>query len=553
MLCEITIENVAVIEKANIVFGEGLNVLTGETGAGKSILIDSISAILGSRTSKDLVRTGAGKASIWATFKNLNKQTIKLISDAGYEVQDELLLFREITAEGKSNCRINGMPASASVIRDICANIINIHGQHDNHSLINPAKHIFVLDAFAQNKNAHEEYYKIYRELCKVKKEVDSLQLNEDEKEQKIELLRFQIDEINKAQLIENEEETLTNKRNTMRNFAAIKDHLHTANLAINGTDDSVNALELTRQAANSLEGVCSLTDDFQSLNEKIQDLYYNLNEYAHELSYAFEEINYDPKQLEEIEDRLDLIYKLKKKYGNTISDILLFAQKATDELSLIEDSTQHLDELYEKQDMLYKKAKELAESLSDTRIKAFERFNKEISEALKFLNMPGIVISLVHTKGSLASMGQDSIEFYISANVGETPKPLAKIASGGELSRIMLAIKSAMADKDDISSIIYDEIDTGVSGLAAARIGEKLKQTSKGRQIICITHTAQIAAQADNHLLIEKNIKEQRTFTDVHKLSGEQRVKALAMMISGDYVTDIALENAREMLKNSG
>ncbi len=552
MLCEITIENVAVIEKANILFGEGLNILTGETGAGKSILIDSISAILGSRTSKDIVRTGAQKASIWAKFNNLNEQTINLIKNAGYEVQDELLLFREITAEGKSNCRINGMPASASVIRDICSNLINIHGQHDNHSLINPAKHILVLDAFAQNKNIHDEYYKVYKELCAVKKEVDFLQISEDEKEQKTELLNFQIDEISSARLKPIEEEDLTKKRNTMRNFAAIKEYLYRANAAVNGIDEGENVLEFFRIASNSLTSACELSQDFQSLNEKTQDLYYNLNEYAHELSNAFEAVNFDADLLLEIEERLNLIYSFKKKYGNNITEILEFEQNAKKELSLIESSAKYLDELYEKQDKLYTQAKNLAQKLSDTRINAFEHFNTEILQALSFLNMPGIKLSLVHTAGTLTSMGQDTIEFYISANVGETPKPLAKIASGGELSRIMLAIKSALADKDDIQSIIYDEIDTGVSGLAAARIGEKLKQTSKGRQIICITHTAQIAARADVHLLIEKNVKKERTYTDIKKLTEEQRVKALAMMISGDNITDIALENAKQMLKNN-
>ncbi len=550
MLCEITIENVAVIEKANIVFGDGLNVLTGETGAGKSILIDSIGAILGSRASRDLVRTGAKKASIWATFNNLSKATKIQLQNAGYETDDELLLFREISAEGKSNCRINGMPVSAGVIRDICANLINIHGQQDSHSLLNPAKHIHILDAFAQNKELHNKYYLIYKELCAIKRKIDALQNDEDEKESKIELLKFQIDEISMADLNIDEEILLINERNTLRNAGAIKENLYGANMALNGADDTVSAVNLLRDASNFISENANLSDDFLSISEKIQDALYNVSELSHEVSNYFEQITFEPKRLEEIEDRLDLIYKLKKKYGKDIEEVLAFMQNAKEQLGAIEFSAQHLDELYDKQESLYNDAKMLAAQLTQTRLDAFEKFNSNISKALKFLNMPGIRLSLMHKAGSLASLGQDSIEFYISANMGETPKPMAKIASGGELSRIMLAIKSAMADKDDISTIIYDEIDTGVSGLAAARIGEKLKQTSKGRQIICITHTAQIAAEADIHLLIEKNVKEERTYTEVKKLDGEARVKVLAQMISGDKITDIALANAKEMLE---
>ncbi len=550
MLCEITIENVAVIERANIIFGGGLNVLTGETGAGKSILIDSISAILGSRTSKELVRTGAKKAAIWATFNKLSPAVKEQLESAGYEIEDELLLYREITVEGKSNCRINGMPASASVVRDICANLINIHGQHDNHSLTNPVKHIYILDAFAQNKNLHVEYYTVYKELCKVKKEIDSLQINEDEKERKLELLRFQIEEIQSANLIENEEQELIEKRNTMRNIELIKDNLNRADTALSSNEDNFNAISLLRDGANALSNIEQFSNEYAVLNEKMQDIFYTVSEFARDLAFAKDNINFEPKQLEEIEDRLSLIYKLKQKYGDNIGKILEFEQNAMKEIKTIEFSAEHLDKLYDKQDELYEKAKQLADKLTKTRLMAFENFNSEISKALSFLNMPKINLSLIHKKGPLASLGQDSIEFYISANIGETPKPMAKIASGGELSRIMLAIKSALADKDDISSIIYDEIDTGVSGVAAEKIGKKLKQTSKGRQIICITHTAQIAAQADIHLLIEKNIKQERTYTNIVKLKSDERVKVLANMISGDNITDISLANAKEMLE---
>lgn len=553
MLCEITIENVAVIEKATAKFGDGFNVLTGETGAGKSILIDSINAILGSRISREIVRSHTPKAAIWATFRNISDAARAQLAQAGYEVGDELLLYREISAEGKSNCRINGMPATATVLREVCGGLINIHGQHDSQSLLNPALHLQILDSFAQNSAEHQKYYIVYRELCKVKREIDALSMDEDKKEKRLEFLRFQADEIEKAELEEGEEEDLAAQRNVIRNARQITEQLNAAHAALGGGDDDTGAAEMLGDASSALESIAALSGEFASLSERAADLFYAARELSIELGGMLDGYTYDPRALEEIEDRLDLIYKLKQKYGMDIAAVLQHATQARVELETIESGAKRLDALYEEQTVLYTNAKALAQALTQTRLDAFARFNKQIAQELQFLNMPGIRFTLQHKTGPLASAGQDSVEFYISTNAGEEPKPLAKIASGGELSRIMLAVKSALADKDDIATVIYDEIDTGVSGLAAARIGEKLRQTAQGRQVICITHTAQIAAEANVHLLIQKNVAVGRTYTEIHSLAGEQRVKELARMISGDRITDLALANAREMLELHG
>lgn len=550
MLCEIKIENVAVIEKAAAVFSDGLNVLSGETGAGKSILIDSINAILGNRTSREIVRSHTPKAMIWATFRGIGAKTRAQLADAVYEAENELLLYREITAEGKSTCRINGMPATASVVRDICSGLINIHGQHDNQSLMNPARHLGILDSFAQNETAHDAYYVVYKELCRVKKEIDALSMDETEKERRIETLRFQIEEIGAAELRPGEEDELLNRRTLIRNAQTVTEQLNIAYAALSGAEDAPGAGEMLGSAATALESISSLSEDFAPLAEQMSGLYYTARDAASDIADILARCEFDPQALDAVEERLDLIYRMKQKYGGDVQDILAYLDAATAELDGIETGAQRLDELYDRQAALYDKAKALADALTQTRLEAFKRFNAQITDALRFLNMPGIRFTLSHKKGPLAGSGQDSVEFNISTNPGEEPKPLAKIASGGELSRIMLAVKSALADKDDIGTVIYDEIDTGVSGLAAGRIGEKLKQTAQGRQVICITHTAQIAAQADNHLLIRKNVSEDRTYTEIDALSGEGRVQELARMISGDKITELALANAREMLR---
>lgn len=553
MLSSLQIENVAVIQKAEVHFDKGLNVLTGETGAGKSILIDSINAILGNRTSRDLVRTGAAKAVIRAAFEEVPPAVQASLEKAGYEQSDALLLSREITAEGKSTCRINGMPATAAVLRELCGGLININGQHDSVGLLNPAHHEGVLDAYAQNQAVYREYYVVYRELVQVKRELDAMITDENEKQRRMDLLRYQVQEIEDAALTPGEEQTLEDRRKVLANASAIRDRMAQSYALLSGGDDAPGAVDLLGEASNAVDTAAQLDRSLSASAGQLLDLYYTAKDLAAELIGRLDEYETNDAELDEVEQRIDLIYRLKRKYGDTVEDILAFGQRAREELERIESSQERHDHLQAEKMRLYTLAREKAEVLTQTRLKAFEELNQRISDTLDFLHMPGVRMTLRHTRGPLASHGQDSVEFYISTNPGEAPKPLAKIASGGELSRITLAIKNAMADKDAVPTVIYDEIDSGVSGKVAGRIGEVLRRSAKGHQILCITHTAQIAALADQHLLIQKNVQNERTYTEVHPLDLEGRVEALARLISGDNITELSRANAREMLRLAG
>ena len=549
MLSSLQIENVAVIQKANVHFEKGLNVLTGETGAGKSILIDSINAILGNRTSKDLVRTGAAKAVIRAAFEDVPPAVLDSLEKAGYERSEALLLSREITAEGKSTCRINGMPATAAVLRELCGGLININGQHDSVGLLNPARHEGILDAYAQNSAEYQAYYAIYRELVSVKKALDAMITDESEKQRRIDLLSYQVQEIDDAGLTAGEEQTLESRRKVLANASTIRDRIAQCYVLLSGGDEAPGAVDLLGEASNAVDAAAQLDGELSAGAGQLLDLYYTAKDVAADLIGRLDAYDTNDAELDEIEQRIDLIYKLRRKYGDTVEDILAFGERARKELEMIQSSQERVEHLQKEQRRLYILAREKAEALTQTRLKAFDELNKRISGTLDFLNMPGVRMTLRHSRGPLASHGQDSIEFYISTNPGEAPKPLAKIASGGELSRITLAIKNAMADKDAVPTVIYDEIDSGVSGKAASRIGEVLRQSAEGHQILCITHTAQIAALADCHLLIQKNITNERTYTEIHPLDENGRVEALARLISGDHVTELSLANAREML----
>ena len=549
MLSSLQIENVAVIQKANVHFEKGLNVLTGETGAGKSILIDSINAILGNRASKDLVRTGAAKAVIRAAFEDVPPAVLDSLEKAGYERSEALLLSREITAEGKSTCRINGMPATAAVLRELCGGLININGQHDSVGLLNPARHEGILDAYAQNSAEYQAYYAIYRELVGVKKTLDAMITDEGEKQRRIDLLSYQVQEIDDAALTAGEEQTLESRRKVLANASTIRDRIAQCYALLSGGDEAPGAVDLLGEASNAVDAAAQLDGELSAGAGQLLDLYYTAKDVAADLIGRLDAYDTNDAELDEFEQRIDLIYKLRRKYGDTVEDILAFGERARQELEMIQSSQERVEHLQKEQRRLYTLAREKAELLTQTRLRAFEELNKRISDTLDFLNMPGVRMTLRHTRGPLASHGQDSIEFYISTNPGEAPKPLAKIASGGELSRITLAIKNAMADKDAVPTVIYDEIDSGVSGKAASRIGEVLRQSAEGHQILCITHTAQIAALADCHLLIQKNITNERTYTEIHPLDENGRVEALARLISGDHVTELSLANAREML----
>ena len=468
MLSCLQIENVAVIQKAEVHFQPGLNVLTGETGAGKSILIDSINAILGNRTSKDLVRTGASKAVIRASFAQIPDAVLDKLEAAGYERSAELLLSREITAEGKSSCRINGMPTTAAVLRELCGGLININGQHDSVGLLNPAHHLSILDDYAQNAKLYQEYYVLYRSLVKVKKDLDAMITDEAEKQRRIDLLSYQVQEIEEAGLTAGEEQTLEARRKVLANASTIRDRVAKTHALLSGDDDTPGAVDLLGEASNAMDTAAQLDESLSGVSGTLMDLYYSAKDAAAELIDRLDAYDTNDAELDEIEQRLDLLYRLKRKYGDTVEDIIAFGQKAREELEQIQFSEQRHDQLQAEKLRLYGLAREKAEALTQTRLKAFDELNARITDTLQFLNMPGVRMTLHHARGPLASHGQDSVEFYISTNAGEAPKPLARIASGGELSRITLAIKNALADRDAVPTVIYDEIDSGVSGKAA-------------------------------------------------------------------------------------
>ena len=554
MLASLKIENVAVIEKAEVNFTPGFNVLTGETGAGKSILIDSINAILGNRTSRELVRSGAQKACIWATFESIPASVKKQLEKCGYEVTDDLLLYREINAEGKGSCRVNGMPATAAVVRDISAGLLSIHGQHDSQSLTNPALHLGLLDQYAQNRALFAEYYRRYRELVTVKRQLDALNASESDKQRRIEALTAEIDTIDAAALQPGEEKTLQERKNVITHAQSILEGITAAHLALAGDEDGEQsgAADLLGGAVDGLQNSARLDETLAPMSERLNDLYYSARELATDLADRLDAYGFDTGELDQIESRLDTIYRIKQKFGMEVDELLARREAAAAELETFQSSGQKIAELKAQMQALYAAAKEAAEKLTQSRLKGFAAMNKEMKAALEFLNMPGIRFALKHARGPLSSHGQDTVEFLISTNPGEDPKPLAKIASGGELSRIMLAFKSALADRDALPTVIYDEIDTGVSGLAAGRIGQLLHQTAKGHQVLCITHTPQVAAFADNQLLIQKNVRNDRTFTEIHTLDMDGRVEVLARMISGDKVSELSLASARELIEKS-
>lgn len=554
MLASLKIENVAVIEKAEVNFTPGFNVLTGETGAGKSILIDSINAILGNRTSRELVRSGAQKACIWATFESIPASVKKQLEKCGYEVTDDLLLYREINAEGKGSCRVNGMPATAAVVRDISSGLLSIHGQHDSQSLTNPALHLGLLDQYAQNRDLFAEYYRRYRELVTVKRQLDALNASESDKQRRIEALIAEIDTIDAAALQPGEEKTLQERKNVITHAQSILAGITAAHLALAGDEDGeqAGAADLLGGAVDGLQNSARLDESLTAMSERLNDLYYSARELATDLADRLDAYGFDAGELDQIETRLDTIYRIKQKFGMEVDELLARREAAAAELETFQSSGQKIAELKAQMQTLYVAAKEAAEKLTQSRLKGFAAMNKEMKAALEFLNMPGIRFALKHTRGPLSSHGQDTVEFLISTNPGEEPKPLAKIASGGELSRIMLAFKSALADRDALPTVIYDEIDTGVSGLAAGRIGQLLHQTARGHQVLCITHTPQVAAFADNQLLIQKNVRKDRTFTEIHTLDMDGRVEVLARMISGDKVSELSLASARELIEKS-
>lgn len=553
MLSELFIENIAIIEKTSIHLSEGFNVFTGETGAGKSILIGSINAILGERVTRDLVRTGEEKASVTAVFSDVSKTVLKKLDELGCPLEeDDLIISREIRTDGRSSCRINGRPAAVGTLREIGFLLINVHGQHDNQELLSEDVHLSYIDGYGNLFEFVENYKKEYRVLQKLTEKRSALEMNEKEKQERIDLLSYQIAEIDAAHLEVGEEEELEKKVSEIRNAARIEEGLSKAHLLLRGDDEGEvsGALVEVDLATESIEKISEFYEEAGTVSEKLREIFYELEEYAEQVSNLLTSFEYDPRLLDSMEERLNEIHKLNRKYGGSIQEVLAHFDKISTELQEIEmaeETAQKLQSDILKQEEICVK---LADELTERRKKAATEFCFAVGEELKFLDMGGVKITFEYEKTPFQPKGQDKMQFLISANPGEKPKPVSKVASGGELARIMLSIKSVLAEHDEVDTLIFDEVDTGVSGRAAEKIGRKLREVSKGRQVISVTHLAQVAALADQHLLIYKQVEHGRTFTEVRGLDHEERIQELARIIGGEQVTDLTLQHAAEMFE---
>lgn len=551
MLQNLKIENVAIIEKADIFFERGLNIMTGETGAGKSIIIDSINAVLGERTSKELVRTGSAKASVTAEFKVENSAFDSMLEELGIEPEADgtLLIRRTISADGKNTCRINGIPVTVSMLKTVGRELINIHGQHDSQRLLNPESHCDFIDKMADIDALLAQYRESFYSLVELRREISGLVTDDEEKNRKIELLTYQIDEIENANLSPGEMEELKSLRTLHRNSEKIIGSLNSAYALINGYDEAVGALQQIKMCFNQLDDVSQYHSAIEDSANKLRELSYQLEDVQENLSSTIDELDYDPAYAQAVEDRLDYLNRLSRKYGADEEMMLEFCEKCRKERQEIEFSDERLIQLKEEQKKLKQKVVALAEKLTEKRTVTAEDFAKKVEAELKFLDMPNVQFSVDIRSINLTENGADELEFLISPNLGETKKPLAKIASGGELSRVMLAIKNVLSDKDEIDTLIFDEIDAGVSGRAATKLGKKLSEVSKGRQVICVTHLAQIAAQADHHFEISKASHDGKTYTSVVPLDFEGRKHELARIIGSGEITQTQLNMAEELL----
>lgn len=550
MLSSLHIENIAVIEKAGIELGSGLNVLTGETGAGKSMVIDAINAALGERISRDAVRTGSEQALVTAVFTGISWKISSELENMGYPPDEDgaLLIQRTISAEGKGSCRINGQPATIALLRTVGRMLVNIHGQHENQALLSPERHVDYLERLGGILPLHDEFAEAYHNLCDIRRQLEQTKMDEGAKARRIDMLRFQIDEIESADLHPGEEEELRSQRELYRNSEKIAVSLNNARLRFTGDEDSGGMLALLSDAVAQLQDAGRYVEDMAELGRRAESILYDLEECSEELRDYTTHLDFEPGELELVEERLDRIRRLTSKYGQDEDAVLAFLEQARQELDSIEMSDIKAAKLRKELEKSEDAANELAKRLSETRKKAAAEFERSVGEQLTFLDMPGVRLSVSIEPAELGPGGIDRVEFLIAANQGEMPRPLAKIASGGELSRIMLAIKSVMADADDIDTLVFDEIDTGISGRAAHKVGIKLRETSRSRQVICVTHLAQIGAQAHNHFLIEKTVKNGRTYTDVTSLDNEGRERELARIIGGT-ISPATIEAAREML----
>ena len=548
MLSQLYIKNIAVIREADIEFGPGFNVFTGETGAGKTMLISAINGVLGARLSRDIIRSGEDSAAISALFTGISDAAAQRIEELGYDAADrEVLISREIGA--KNSCKINGRPATMQILREIASELIDVHGQKDNHRLLDPQYHIEYIDDFGELTELRESYLSVYRQMQEIRKKLRAMQQSDREKEQRIALLQYQVNEIETANLQVGEDEELTQRRDTIRNAERILKLTAEAKGLLDGGEDSDGAANMLTQLAEVLGKLSRFVPELSDAAAQVTEVSYTIHDVSGEISRYLDHLDFDPHSLDEIEDRLELIQSFKRKYGASIEEIQAYGQRAADQLREIQFSQEIIDDLVEQEKALLPQLAQAADELTSARHQAARNFLSRIKRELEFLNMPNVKLTVSADRCDYMPNGQDELELLISSNAGEAPKPLAKIASGGELSRVMLSIKNVLAEKDQVGTAIFDEIDTGVSGSAAQKIGKKLQEVSRNRQVICVTHLAPVAACGDSHLFIHKDVEEGRTYTRVDLLSEEERVREIARIVSGDDITETALNNAREML----
>lgn len=551
MLISLKIENIAVIESVEVEFDKGLNVMTGETGAGKSIVIDAINAVLGERTSRELIRTGAENAKVFAEFADISDETEEILDELGVEKMPDktLVLSRSLNNAGRNVCRVNGCPVTVSALKELAGGLINIHGQHDSQALLSPEKHCGFIDSLAENEDLRREYKNVFSSLVSVKKELDSLYDTRDEKAARLDYLNFQINEITEADVKIGEREELNKEKTLLSNSGKVIKALEKAYAALNDDEGAAAGVEL---CAGELEIASRYYGDAESVAKTVRGISYELSECISEIRNLADSFEYNPERLSEINERLDLLFRLSLKYGSEESEILEKLDAAIKERAEIEVSDERIGELEKRLYALSDEIKILSARLTKSRLDAAAEFEKKVKAELEFLDMPKVMFVVERKETALTSKGADTIEFLISANAGQEPRPIAKIASGGELSRIMLAIKNVLSDKDNVGTLIFDEIDTGVSGSAAEKIALKLSEVSKGRQVICVTHLARIAAQADTHMRITKLSTDEKTFTRIDALDFEGRAAEIARITAGGSVTALQLETAKEMLLNA-
>lgn len=552
MLSNLQIENIAVIKSASIDFENGFNVMTGETGAGKSIVIDSLNAILGERTSRELIRSGADSASVCAEFQNVGDNVKNELEKLGIEKDDTLIVSRKLTPDGKNVCRINGMPATVSMLKALGVQLVNIHGQLDNQSLLSPETHCSFIDKLAGSGRELKEFKELYSLYIKKENELKSLNTDVNEKNRRLDILNYQIEEIQKADIRPGEKDELTEKLGFLRNAEKVLDLLHAAYAALNGDGEMPGAADIAADAASKLLSAADYSSDFTETANGVNDAAMNLSAYTEELRDKIYSLDYDPNETERAEERLDVIYRLSQKYGDSEEDILAYLENAEKERDALSFSDERAEQLRAETEKAYNEALAAAKKLSEIRIEAGKKFSADVERELAFLDMPSVKFIVNDSVGELYENGIDNIEFLLSANAGEEPKPLPKIASGGELSRIMLAIKCVLSELDDIDTLIFDEIDSGVSGRAALKIAAKMKELSKTHQVICVTHLAQIAAFADEHKLISKEEKDGRTYTCIASLDYNGRKYELARIMGGLTVTQSILNSAEELLSSA-